>query len=137
VGGGLAKVAVLDGKFSAEEVYFEKKMACHHGGIVKIGDWMYSNAGGALMCMDFLTGNIVWQNRSVGKGALVAADGMLYVLSENHEVALVDASPGEYSEKGRFKVAAHGRPSWAHPVVAGGRLYIRDQQALTAYDVHE
>jgi outer membrane protein assembly factor BamB len=137
VGGGLAKVAVLDGKFSAEEVYFEKKIACHHGGIVKIGDWMYSNAGGTLMCMDFLTGNIAWQDRSVGKGALVVADGMLYVLSENFEMALVDASPGGYSEKGRFKFTAHGRWSWAHPVVAGGRLYIRDQQALTAYDVHE
>ena len=65
------------------------------------------------------------------------ADGMLYVFSENHEVALVDASPGDYSEHGRFKVASHGRPSWAHPVVAGGRLYIRDQQALSAYDVRD
>ncbi|MGE5192580.1 MAG: PQQ-binding-like beta-propeller repeat protein [Deltaproteobacteria bacterium] len=135
VGGGLAKITVLDDKFSAEEVYFEKKMACHHGGIVKIGDWMYSNGAGPLMCMDFLTGNIAWQNRSVGKGSLLAADGMLYVLSENHEMALVDASPGDYSEKGRFKIASHGRPSWAHPVVAGGRLYIRDQQSLTAYDI--
>jgi len=135
VGGGLAKVTAVDSKFSAEEVYFEKKMGCHHGGIVKIGDWMYSNSAGALICMDFLSGQILWQNRSVGKGALVAADGMLYVLSENHEVALVDASPGDYAEHGRFKVAGHGRPSWAHPVVAGGRLYIRDQQALSAYDV--
>jgi outer membrane protein assembly factor BamB len=135
VGGGLAKVAVRDDKFKAEEVYFEKKMACHHGGIVKIGDWMYSNGAGPLLCMDFMSGTIAWQNRSVGKGSLVAADGMLYVLSENHEVALVDASPGEYSEKGRFKIAGHGRPSWAHPVVAGGRLYIRDQQSLTAYDI--
>lgn len=85
--------------------------------------------------MDFLTGKIMWQNRSVGKGAILAADGMLYLLSENHEVALVDASPGEYTERGRFKIKSHGRPSWAHPVVAGGRLYIRDQESLTAYDV--
>jgi outer membrane protein assembly factor BamB len=88
-----------------------------------------------LMCMDFLTGNIAWQNRSVGKGSLVAADGMLFVLSENYEMSLVDASPGGYSEKGRFKIASHGRWSWAHPVVAGGRLYIRDQQSLAAYDI--
>jgi outer membrane protein assembly factor BamB len=133
-GGGLARVTAVDAKFSAEEVYFEKKMACHHGGIVKIGDWMYSNSAGPLICMDFRSGQILWQNRSVGKGSLVAADGMLYVFSENHEMALVDASPGDYSERGRFKVASHGRPSWAHPVVAGGRLYIRDQQALSAYD---
>ena len=134
-GGGLAKISHADDKFAADEVYFEKKLDCHHGGIVKIGNWMYSNGGGPLICMDFMTGKIMWQNRSVGKGALVAADGMLYLLSEGHEVALVDASPGEYTERGRFKVKSHGRPSWAHPVVTGGRLYIRDQESLTAYDV--
>jgi len=134
-GGGLAKITQADNKFAADEVYFEKKLECHHGGIIKIGNWMYSNGGGTLICMDFLTGKIMWQNRSVGKGSLMAADGMLYVLSENHEIALVDASPGEYVERGRFKIKSHGRPSWAHPVVAGGRLYIRDQESLTAYDV--
>lgn len=134
-GGGLAKITKTDDKFAADQVYFETKMDCHHGGIVKIGNYMYSNGGGPLICMDFMSGKIQWQNRSVGKGALVAADGMLYLLSEGHEVALVDASPGEYTEKGRFKIKSHGRPSWAHPVVAGGRLYIRDQESLTAYDV--
>ena len=134
-GGGLARISPMGDGFSADQVYFEKKMSCHHGGIVKVGDWMYSNGDGPLICMDFLTGKIMWQNRSVGKGAIVAADGMLYLLSENHEVALVDASPGGYQERGRFKVKSHGRPSWAHPVVAGGRLYIRDQESLTAFDV--
>jgi outer membrane protein assembly factor BamB len=134
-GGGLARITQMDDTFSADEVYFEKKLACHHGGIVKIGNWMYSNGGGPLICLDFMTGKIQWQNRSIGKGSIVAADGMLYLLSENHEVALVDASPGEYVEKGRFKIKSHGRPSWAHPIVAGGRLYIRDQESLTAYDV--
>ena len=134
-GGGLAKITASGDKFSAEEVYFEKKMDCHHGGIVKIGPWMYSNSGGPLICMDFLTGKIQWQNRSVGKGSLIAADGLLYVFSENHEVALVDISPGEYTERGRFKIPSHGRSSWAHPIIADGRLYLRDQESLTAYDV--
>ena len=135
VGGGLAKIVAESGKFSAEEVYFEKKLACHHGGIVKIGNWIYSNAGGPLLCMEFLTGKIAWQSRSVGKGSLVAADGMLYVLGENHEVGLVEATPEEYVERGRFKIASHGHPAWAHPVVAGGRLYLRDQGMLAAYDL--
>lgn len=134
-GGGLAKLSQSDDKFTAEEVYFEKKLSCHHGGIVKIGGYMYSNGDGPLICTDFLTGKTMWQNRSVGKGSIVAADGMLYLLSENHEVGLVDASPGEYVERGRFKIPSHGRNSWAHPVVAGGKLYIRDQESLTAYDV--
>ncbi len=83
----------------------------------------------------FQTGEIAWEARSVGKGSLTVADGMLYVLSENHQVALAEANPKEYVEHGRFKIEGHGRPSWAHPVVAGGCLYLRDQGTLTAYNL--
>jgi outer membrane protein assembly factor BamB len=134
-GGGLAKISEDGGGLSATEVYFDKKMANHHGGIVKVGDHMYGFGSGGLICMNFLTGEIAWQDRSVGKGSLLVADGMLYLLGERQEVALAHASPKEYVETGRFKIPSHGRPSWAHPVVAGGRLYIRDQGSLTAYDV--
>ncbi|MFT7640666.1 MAG: hypothetical protein ACI9G1_002410 [Pirellulaceae bacterium] len=134
-GGGLAKITDDNGAQNASEVYFEKKMSIHHGGIVLIGDYMYTNGGGSLICIEFLTGKIAWQNRSVGKGSLVAADGMLYVLSERQELALVEATPEEYRESGRIKMQGHGRPSWAHPVVAGGVLYVRDQHTLTAYKV--
>jgi len=136
-GGGLAQINQAGSTQQAEELYFEKKMQCHHGGIVKVGDYMYTNGGGTLMCVEFKTGKIAWQARSVGKGSLVVADNMLYLLSEGHEVALAEVSPDEYRERGRFKIASHGRPSWAHPVVAGGVLYIRDQESLTAYDVKE
>ncbi len=60
---------------------------------------------------------------------------MLYVLSEGHELALVEANPTSYREHGKMKFERHGRPSWAHPAVAGGKLYIRDQHTLTAYNV--
>ncbi len=133
-GGGLARISTEGAGQKAEQVYFEKKMANHHGGIVKVGEHMYG-FGSSLLCMDFLTGEIAWQARSVGKGSLVVADGMLYLLGENHEVALADASPAEYRERGRFKIPTRGKPSWAHPVVAGGRLYLRDQKFLTAYDI--
>lgn len=136
-GGGLVKVTKTSDGQQAEEVYFENKLQCHHGGIVKIGDYMYSCGGGPLTCVEFRTGKIEWQSRSVGKGSLLAADGMLYVLSEGHRVALVEATPEEYREHGKFQIQSHGRPSWAHPVVAGGVLYIRDQQSLTAYDVRK
>ncbi|MEO8498899.1 MAG: PQQ-binding-like beta-propeller repeat protein, partial [Planctomycetota bacterium] len=134
-GTGVVKIKTDGGKQSAEEVYFLKKLQSHHGGAVRIGDYVYSNGGGALMCIDYLTGDVAWEARSVGKGSLVAADGMLYVLSEGHQVALAEANPEKYVEHGRFKIESHGRPSWAHPVVAGGRLYLRDQGALTAYNV--
>ncbi|HTN75846.1 MAG TPA: PQQ-binding-like beta-propeller repeat protein, partial [Pirellulaceae bacterium] len=134
-GGGLARIVPAGSLQAAEEVYFEKKMGCHHGGIVKVGDYMYSAAAGALICMDYKTGKIAWQARGPGKGALCVADGMLYVLGENHEIALVEATPEEYRERGRFKIQEHGRPAWAHPVVAGGRLYLRDQESLSVYDL--
>jgi hypothetical protein len=60
---------------------------------------------------------------------------MLYLLGEGHEVALAEVTPEDYRERGRFKLPSRGKPSWAHPVVAGGRLYLRDQKFLTAYDV--
>lgn len=134
-GGGLAKISPDGDGQMAEEVYFEKKMANHHGGIVKVGDYMYGFGSGGLLCMNYLTGKIAWQARSVRKGSLVVADGMLYLLGERHEVALAEANPKAYIEHGRFKIEPHGRPSWAHPVVIDGRFYIRDQESLTAYDV--
>ncbi|HZN35851.1 MAG TPA: PQQ-binding-like beta-propeller repeat protein, partial [Pirellulaceae bacterium] len=134
-GGGLAKIIPAGSTMQAEEVYFEKKMACHHGGMVKVGDHLYSNAAGALICMEFKTGKIAWQARSSGKGSLCVADGMLYLLGEGHDLTLAEATPEAYRERGRLKLASHGKPAWAHPVVCGGRLYVRDQESLTAYDV--
>lgn len=134
-GGGLAKVTLNGSIQVAEEVYFEKKMQCHHGGIVKIGDYMYSCGGGSLICMEFATGEIRWQARGAGKGSVCFADGMLYLLGEGHNVVLAEATPEGYNETGRFRIEGHGRPAWAHPIVTGGVLYIRDQESLTAYDV--
>jgi len=81
------------------------------------------------------TGKVAWRNRSVGKGSLVYADGHFYCLSERNTVGLVEATPDGYKEKGRFSIPKSGRPSWAHPVVVGGRLFIRDQDTLSCYDV--
>lgn len=134
-GTGLVKIATLNStEQQADEVYFSKKLQNHHGGVIKVGDYVYG-FGGPLVCMNFLTGDVAWQNRSVGKGSLTIADGMLYCLGEGYEVALVEATPEEYREHGRFRIEAFGRPAWAHPVVANGRLYLRNMHRLTAYDV--
>ena len=101
---------------------------------MKVGDYLYG-FGSGLICMNFKTGKIAWQDRSVGKGAVCYADGMLYLLSERHEIALAEATPEGYREQGRFKIENHGRPSWAHPIVIDGVMYIRNQQSLTAYRV--
>lgn len=135
VGGGLVHIRSGGDAQKAEEVYFDKAMANHHGGIVLVGDHMYGFGNRGLIAMEFKSGKPAWADRSVGKGSLVFADGMLYCLGENHQMALVEATTEGYRERGRFRIENLGQPSWAHPVVAGGRLYIRNQGRLTAYDI--
>ncbi len=120
----------------AEEVYFNREMKNHHGGVVLVGKHLYGFNSSVLTCLDFAAGKVAWQNRGVGKGSLCFADGHLYVLSEDGVVGLVEASPAGYQEKSRFNLPDRtDSPSWTHPVVANGRLYLRDQQNLFCYDV--
>jgi outer membrane protein assembly factor BamB len=134
-GGALLGLSAEGGEVKAKELYFTKDMKNHHGGVVLVNGYLYGFSDSILTCIEFATGKRMWANRSVGKGSLTYADGMLYLFSENNVVGLAEATPNAYVEKGRFSVSEQGRPSWAHPVVIGGNLYIRDQGTLTAYDV--
>ena len=133
-GGGVVEIKP-DNK--AEEIYFTKEMRNHHSSAVLVGDHLYGFSGAILTAMKFDTGEIAWRDRSVGKGSLVFADGHLYCLSETGVVGLVEATPAGYKEKGRFRLQQGSLPTWAHPVVAGGRLYLRDQDTIYAFDVRE
>jgi outer membrane protein assembly factor BamB len=133
-GAGLVEVKA-DG--TAQEVYFTKEMRNHHSSSILIGDYLYGFSSGILTAMRFDTGEVAWRDRSVGKGSLVYADGNLYALSENGVVGLIEASPVAYREKGRFRIKQESLPTWTHPVVAGGRLYLRDQDTIYAFDVRE
>lgn len=134
-GGVLLGLVGQNGDVKATEIYFTREMQNHHGGVVLVGDYLYGFNNSILTCLDFATGKLMWRNRSVGKGALIYADGHLYVLSEDNIVGLVQATQSGYVEKGRFPIQDQGWPSWAHPVVSGGVLYIRNQGTLTAYNV--
>ena len=116
-------------------MYFTRDMQNHHGGVVLVNGYLYGFNNAILTCMEFATGKMMWRDRSVGKGAVSAADGHLYILSEDNVVGLVEATSAGYREKGRFASAIRAWPSWAHPVVSGGRLYIRNQGTLARYDV--
>jgi outer membrane protein assembly factor BamB len=133
-GGGVVEIKP-DNK--AEEIWFSTNMKNHHSSSVLIGDYLYGFSSSILTAMKFDTGEMAWRDRSVGKGSLVYADGHLYLLSENGVVGLVEASPTGYKEKGRFRIQQSSRPTWTHPVVAGGRLYLRDQDTIYAFDVRE
>ena len=133
-GGGVVEIKA-DGK--AQEIYFTKDMRNHHSSSVLVGDYLYGFSSAILTAMRFDSGEIAWRDRSVGKGSLVFADGHLYCFSENGVVGLVEATPTGYREKGRFRIQQDSLPTWTHPVVVGGRLYLRDQDTIYAYDVKE
>jgi len=134
-GGALLALRAQNGEVRAQEVYFTRDMQNHHGGLVVVNGYLYGFHNAILTCLEFATGKVMWRNRSVGKGSVAYADGSLYLLSESNVVGLADASPAGYRETGRFRIPEQGWPSWAHPVVSGGRLYIRDQGILTAYNI--
>lgn len=134
-GCGLLELKAKNGLIEANEVYFSRDMQNHHGGVLLVKDHLYGFSASILTCMEFKTGKVAWKNRSVGKGCLTYADGMLYLLSETNVAGLAVATPVDYKETGRFRIEDSGRPSWAHPVVSNAHLYIRNQGALTCYDV--
>jgi len=133
-GGGVIEIKA-DNK--AQEIYFTKEMRNHHSSSVLVGDYLYGFSSAILTAMKFDTGEIAWRNRSVGKGSLVYADGHLYCFSENGVVGLVEASPVGYKEVGRFRIPQDSLPTWTHPVVSGGRLFLRDQDTIYAFDVKD
>jgi outer membrane protein assembly factor BamB len=139
-GGGAVKLSKdADNKITAKEVYSSKKMQNHHGGMVEVDGYLYSSFDpGILTCVEFKTGKIMWSDRQPGKGSIVYADGRLYCRNEGAEGAiyLVDADPKKYVERGRFDQPDRTRKeAWTHPIIANGKLYLRDQNVLLCYDV--
>jgi outer membrane protein assembly factor BamB len=144
-GGGLVKLGKdSDGTVKAEEVYATTDMQNHHGGMILLDGYLYGasggNDGGALVCLDFKTGKVMWDQRQNGerqaKGSLALADGRLYYRMESGTVLLIEPNLKQYAECGRFDQPDRSeQPAWPHPVIANGKLYIRDQDLLFCYDV--
>ena len=144
-GGGLVKLNKdADGAVKAEEVYATTDMQNHHGGMILHDGCLYGasggNEGGALVCLDFQTGKVLWdQRQSAGrraKGSLAFADGRLYYRMESGTLLLIEPDPKQYIERGRFEQPDRSRlPAWSHPVIANGKLYVRDQDLLLCFDV--
>jgi outer membrane protein assembly factor BamB len=147
-GGGLVKLTKdANGGVKADELYFTKRMQNHHGGIILLDGCLYGanggNEGGYLICLDFLTGKVLWDQRNTGqravrKGSVAFADGRIYYRQDDRDgtMLLIEPSPKQYIEHGRFRQPDRSRaPAWPHPVVANGKLYLRDQDILLCYDV--
>ncbi len=138
VGCNAFQITYSGGEFRVRNLYAGRQLENHHGGVVLVGDYVYGFGRRNLKCIELTTGEVVWENRSVGKGSITYADGHLVVRGEGRrgEVGLVAATPDGYVERGRFNQPDRSyESSWADPVVFGGKLYIRDQGVLLCYDV--
>ena len=140
-GGGGFKLKAREDGFEVEQIYFEAKLPASIGGSVKVGDYLYGTTAQALLCIEFATGKIKWEERALGAASLCVADGCLYLQGENGTVALVEATPEGYREKGRFTPSERPKRSqgmekaWTYPVVAQGRLFLRDHNMAWCYAV--
>jgi outer membrane protein assembly factor BamB len=140
VGCNLFRITHENGAFSAAPVYDNKVMVNHHGGVIRLGEYIYGYSDGkGWTCQTMKSGDAVWQERSkLEKGAIAYADGRFYLRAESGQgtVVLIEATPDGYKEHGRFNQPDRSRQnSWPHPVIANGRLYLRDQEVLLCYDI--
>jgi outer membrane protein assembly factor BamB/precorrin-6B methylase 2 len=141
-GMALIKLIAEEDKMRVEQVWFQKlPMAAWHDGVILIGDHVYAGAGGkGLLCIELMTGKVVWEERGGvgGSVSLAAVEGNLYLLSQRGAAGLVPATPEGYSLKGRLKLPeAMAKPGATTPAIAGGRLYLRDDDRLFCYELRE
>lgn len=139
MGSMLIRLKPATAGFTAEEVWKSELMDNHHGGVILHNGFIYGSGSNSKgwFCLDFLTGRQAW--KAEGKGAVTFADGMLYTLDERSGIMrLVKATPEKYEKTGEFKVPKGGESMyWAHPVVCGGRLYVRHGDKLFAYNISQ
>ena len=143
-GSALLQLSKSGDGVQAKEVYFlePQSLQNHHGGVVLVGDYLYGGHGHRLgfpFCLNFATGKFMWgpniRNAGQGSAAVAYADGRLYYRYENGKMMLIEATPEAYREHGSFDIPKVREPSWSHPVISGGYLYLREQDNLYRYDV--
>ena len=140
-GGALLRQVPTENGIEIEEIYpLQLDLMNKHGGVVLVGDYIYgdSDARGIPFCADLMTGEIQWKSRGSGRNSasIVAADGCLYIRYANGTMTLVKASSAAFEESGSFQIPASGdRPSWSHPVVFDGKLYLREGNKVLCYQL--
>jgi outer membrane protein assembly factor BamB len=134
-GCALLKLTPEGGSVKATEVYFNRDMMNHYSTSVLVGDYLYGFSNAILTAMKFATGEVVWKDRSVGKGSVTYAEGKLYVLGEDGVMGLVEATPAGYKEISRFEIKRGEFPTWTPPVISDGRMYLREQDNLYSFDI--
>ncbi len=146
VGGVLVRLKPDGGGIAAEQVYFERGLPNGIGGAVLVGDYLYGTewAGGEFVAVEFTTGKVKWKAEDFGWASVAYADGHIYLRHTDGDFVLVEVTHEGYREKGRvtppnqpkkIQVGRYPEKAWTYPVIANGRLYIRDLGTLWAYDI--
>ncbi len=136
----LKLTAAGDGVKAEEGYYLPKGLPAWHETTVRVGDHVYAGTSAGMLCLELRTGKVVWQERGEvgGTVSVTCADGHLYLRSQQGRVVLIEATPKGYVLRGSLQVpGAEPKPGSTAPVVAGGRLYLRDDDRLFCYDVKE
>jgi outer membrane protein assembly factor BamB len=143
-GYGVGCKLVKLGKGKAQDMYENKFMKNHHGGVIKHGDFLYGYSDGyGWVCLDFKKGELQWnEKKALGKGAIAYADNRFYCLSEKDgKIVLIEATPNRWNPRGEFTITPQTKQRstrgkiWTHPVISNGKLYLRDQELIHCYDV--
>ena len=135
------KVSYDGTDFKAREVYQHAGragMANHHGGVIRVGEHVYGSNGSQLSCIHLVTGKVMWNERSAGKGSIIVVGDKIILRTERGPVSLVKLDPKDYKEISKFEQPDRTRHrAWSHPVVSDGVLYLKDQDTLFAYDLRK
>ena len=109
-----------------------------------VGDHIYAGHGhnkGFPICVELESGKVAWggdiRNEGTDSATVLYADGRIYFRYQNGMIILIEASPGGYAEKGTLEIPEVTLPSWPHLAIAGGKLFVREQDTLYCYDVKE
>jgi outer membrane protein assembly factor BamB len=141
-GSVLFRLRVQERNVTPEAVWRSKEMDNHHGGVLLVDGYLYGTSyqsnHARWICLDWKTGEMMYAERGVGKGSLTFADGLLYTLGERGRVGLLRPTPDRHELISTFELPKGGEgPVWAHPVICGGRLYLRHGDYLYAFDVKQ
>ena len=136
-GKGSVMLRLTNGGRNVEKVWENKEFDSKTGGVVKIGDYVYGSGDNHKywFCLDWKTGKQTYRDRSIGVGAVIAAEDMLYCYSERGEMTLVRATPEKFNLVSKFQITLGTEQHWAHPVIYNGVLYVRHGNTLMAYAV--
>ena len=138
MGAGGEMLEIADDGMSVISKWTDRTLDCQMQGTVLVDGYIYGAAQSGekgLVCLELKTGKVMWNESSIKQGIVICADGMLYIYDGEGNVHLVKPNPESFEPVSKFAVTKGTDEHWAHPAIAGGRLYIRHGDSLIAYEI--